>query len=89
MSEKVDEGDLNQLLNLAPDSALLRSNIPAYDLVGFACATADDRVALTLGLVTGPPCPESRPFRVVMSHGACRDLLVALERLVGAERYAP
>jgi hypothetical protein len=61
---------------------LLRSNIPAYSLVGFACATsADNAVTLTIALVSAPPYPESRPIRVLMSRDACHDLAFALERL--------
>ena len=64
------------------DRHLQRSNIPDYSLVGFACApSATDAVALTVGLVTGLPYPESRPIRVLMSREACSDLAAALERL--------
>jgi hypothetical protein len=64
------------------DPLLLRSNIPGYSFVGFAGATSSaNTVALTLGLVTGLPYPESRPIRVLMSREECRNLAIALERL--------
>ena len=64
------------------DNELLRSNIPEYTFVGFACATsARHSVTLTLGLVAGLPYPESRPVRVLMARDECRDLAIALGRL--------
>lgn len=66
----------------SPDPNLQRSNIPEYSLVGFAGATSSTNIiALTVGLVTGLPYPESRPMRVLMSREECRSLDVALERL--------
>ena len=51
------------MLESAPDSCSdphLRSNIPEYSFVGFAGATSSaNAVALTIGLVTGLPYPES------------------------------
>ncbi len=64
------------------DPNLLRSNIPEYAFIGFAGATAStNTIALTVGLVTGLPYPESRPIRVLMSREECRSLAIALERL--------
>ena len=64
------------------DPELLRSNMPEYFLVGYACAPeADNAVALTLGLVSDDPCPEARPVRVLVSRRACGDLALALGRL--------
>ena len=64
------------------DPHLLRSNIPEYSFVGFAGATSSaNTVALTIGLVTSLPYPESRPIRVLMSREECRSLAIALERL--------
>jgi D-serine deaminase-like pyridoxal phosphate-dependent protein len=64
------------------DPCLVRTSIPEYSLVGFVCATAaENAVTLTLGLVTGPPYPESRPIRVRMSRDDCRELAVALDRV--------
>jgi hypothetical protein len=70
----------------APDNCsdphLLRSNIPEYSFVGFAGATSSaNTVALTVGLVTGLPYPESQPIRMLMSREECRNLAIALERL--------
>jgi hypothetical protein len=83
MSKQGDEGHSNEILGLTPsDGELLRSNIPAYSLVGFACATTVDAgVTLTMGLVTRPPFPESRPIRVIISAEACRELARALDRV--------
>jgi hypothetical protein len=79
---KATDDNLTHLVRItSEDGALLRSNIPTYSLVGFACATsADSAVILTLGLVTSSPHPESRPIRVLMSREACRDLVGSLER---------
>ena len=73
------------------DPYLLRSNIPEYSFVGFAGATSSaNTVALTVGLVTGLPYPESRPIRVLMSREECRSLAIALERLAHVtEAMAP
>jgi hypothetical protein len=72
------------------DRDLQRSNIPDYSLVGFACGpSAIDAVALTVGLVTGLPYPESRPIRVLMSRQPCSDLAAALERLARMPQPRP
>jgi hypothetical protein len=64
------------------DPCLVRTSVPEYSLVGFACATVgQNAVTLTLGLVTGLPYPESRPIRVRMSRENCRELAVALDRV--------
>jgi hypothetical protein len=69
-------------LGLDPsDTLLLRSNIPDYCLVGFACGTANQAVTLTLGLVSDLPFPESRPIRVRMSREGWRQLAGAPDRL--------
>ena len=69
---------------------LLSSNMPTYSLIGFGCATApDNAVSLTVGLVTDPPFPESRPIRVLMSREECRDLAVALVRLAQVPEVKP
>lgn len=66
---------------IASDANLLRLNIPEYRLVGFACAAPGaDAMAVTIGLVTDLPYPESRPIRVLMSRDQCRELAMALER---------
>ena len=71
---------VSSLIESPPD--LLRSNIPEYSCVGFACAkSTSNGVTLTLGLVTGLPFPESRPIRVLMSADECRDLAAALARM--------
>jgi len=76
------ESNLSALLMAKSDSNLLRSDIPEYACVGFACATGTaDAVTLTLGLVTGWQYPESRPIRVSMSRDECRHLAAALARL--------
>ena len=73
------------------DPNLLRSNIPEYSFIGFAGATGStNTIALTVGLVTGLPYPESRPIRVLMSREECRSLATALERLANvSEVRAP
>ncbi len=64
------------------DPCLVRTSIPEYSLVGFACATTpENAVTMTLGHVTGMPYPESRPIRVRMSRANCRELAVALDRM--------
>lgn len=64
------------------DPDLLRSNMPEFFLVGYACAPeADNAVALTLGLVSNGPYPEARPVRVLVSRKTCGDLALALGRL--------
>jgi hypothetical protein len=78
----LEDGSVEFLEVVASDNVLLRSNIPNYSFVGFACAPgADTSVALTMGLVTNPPFPESRPIRILLSPGACRELAAALDRV--------
>ena len=67
------------------DSGLFRSNIPAYSLVGFACAAVHDEITVTMGLVTNTAYPESRPIRVLISREACSELGAALARLTVAQ----